>query len=159
MRSFLQNKGILLVLLTGLFSPGVHAQNEPLKNSIYSRQFKFIAETANSSGGTTRQLSAGYEIIVNKSMIEVYLPYFGKANTPATDLTNGGFQFTSISFTYNESEKEKGWEIKMKPRDATDLNELNLTVFENGSASLDVISLQRDPISYSGHIESSKKKK
>ena len=153
-------KSILPLFFIGLFSPVANSQDQSIKSILETRQYIFRAESAISNGGISRQLSSGYDIIINKTMAQVYLPYFGKAFGSPTDLNNRGFQFTSMSFNYNITDSKKGgWEITIKPEDATDVSNMTLTIFNDASASLEINSLQRETISYTGYIEHLKSKK
>ena len=144
---------ILPLFFTGIFSMGARAQESLIKTTIDSRQFIFKAESAIPSGGNSRPLSSGYDLVINKSMLRASLPYFGKTFGTPTDIDNGGFQFTSMSYTYNRTDGKKGgWEINIKPDDARDISSINLTIYEDGNANLEINSIQRGSISYTGHI-------
>jgi hypothetical protein len=90
----------------------------------------------------------------------VDVPYFGRAYTAPMDPTKGGIQFTSTKFEYKETKRKKGgWEILIKPKDTQDVSQMVLTVSETGFASLQVISNNRQPISFSGYVDEKKSKK
>jgi hypothetical protein len=83
-----------------------------------------------------------------------FLPYFGRAYSAPLDPTKGGIQFTSTDFEYDQTARNKGgWIINIKPRDVQDVRQLTLTVTQSGSASLQVISTNRQGISFNGRIE------
>jgi hypothetical protein len=68
--------------------------------------------------------------------------------------SEGGIRFTSTVFEYNVSQNKKGkWEIVIRPKDATGIREVNMTIFENGTASVQVASNNRQTISYNGYID------
>ena len=65
----------------------------------------------------------------------------------------GGLNFTSTEFQYNlKSKKKGGWDITIKPTDIKDVRQMFLSIGENGYASLQVISNNRQTISYYGYI-------
>jgi hypothetical protein len=81
------------------------------------------------------------------------LPYFGRAYQPPPDLKGGGIEFTSTDYGYTLEAKRKGrWTITLDPRDARDVRQMILSVSENGYANLQVLSNNRDPISFSGIV-------
>jgi hypothetical protein len=67
--------------------------------------------------------------------------------------TDVGVQFTSTKFEYSVMPaKKNSWEVKIVPKDNTDIREMNFTIFNDGTASLNILSNFRDAISYRGHI-------
>ena len=103
--------------------------------------------------GKSVQLSPGYDLTVTKDRVTAYLPHFGRATTAPIDPTDGGIKFTSQSFVYNvKPRKNGGWDVMIDLKDVATVTALTLTFFDNGSATLDVNSNQRDPISFKGTI-------
>ena len=121
---------------------------------INDREYAFVARTVLPTGGRIVQLTSLYDMRVSKDSIIAYLPYFGRAYTAPIGATNGGIQFTSTDFGYNAKKRRKGgWQISIRPKDLQDIQQVNMTVSEAGAASLQVISNNRQPISYNGVIE------
>lgn len=138
----------------------VHAQEldkAKVQELVNNKQFVFKAQTAYPLSGSARQLSSDYDLkLIGDSMI-AYLPYFGRAYT-STYGAEGGIKFTSTAFDYKAQLRKKGvWEIKITPKDTRDVREMNLTVSENGYASLQVGSNSRQGISFNGYITEVKK--
>jgi len=95
-------------------------------------------------------------IIVNVSRdkLNSFLPYVGRIYRPLLDPSKGPLRFTSDKFTYNVSPKNKNaWEITIKPGDNTEVEQMRFDLFDNGTATLNVTSTDRDAISFSGRIE------
>jgi type II secretory pathway pseudopilin PulG len=129
-----------------------------LKNMIDAQSYVFKARTANPMRGRTMQLTTDYTVKVGKDTVVSDLPYFGRAFTAPVDPTKGGIQFTSTKFDYSTKEIKKGWEVTIKPTDTGgDIQQLFLTIFNNGSASLQVTSTNRTPISFNGTVVEKKK--
>lgn len=146
-----------LVFLIGLSVWGKasaqEANSAALKSILNSRQFVFKAQSAWPLQGTVIQLTSGYDMKVLQDSINTYLPYFGRAYTSGYG-TEGGIHFTSKKFDYRIREKSKGgWDITIKPSDTRDVSELTYSVSANGYATLQVISNNRQAISYYGVIE------
>lgn len=121
---------------------------------IDDRTFTFHAFTMLPLRGGSRSLTGEYSLRVSGDSVISYLPYFGRAYSapPAGDQ---GSQFTSVHNTYKITPRKKGgWDIVIKTDVVNDVREFDLTVFTNGSASLRVNSMNRDPISYNGEIRS-----
>ena len=81
------------------------------------------------------------------------LPYFGRAYSAPMDMKGGGIEFTSTDFAYTLEAKKKGrWSISIEPKDEKDVRQMILSVSENGYASLQVLSNNRDPINFNGIV-------
>lgn len=143
---------ILLILL--LSATASQAQDKNVTSLVESKNFVFIAETVLPLSGQFRQLTSEYDLRVLGDSVVAYLPYFGRAYSAPLDPTQGGIQFTSTDFEYSQQSRKKGgWNISIKPKDARDVRQMTLSIRENGNASLQVNSNNRQSISYNGHIE------
>jgi hypothetical protein len=117
------------------------------------RQYLFIAQTALPSSGPMRQLDYGYDFTVSGDTCIAYLPYFGRAYNVPVNLNEGGIKFTSANFDYTSRQAKKGgWDITIKFKDAKDVAQVGLSISKNGYASIQVISNNREPISFNGYI-------
>jgi len=123
-----------------------------LKSIIESQNFVFIARYVNPMSGGKRDLSSGYDVSVSKDTIISYLPFFGRGYIASMSPADVDFDFTSTKFTYIIKPANRGWSISIKPKDQTYLGELYFRIFDNGSASLNVTSIDRSAISYDGYI-------
>ena len=122
---------------------------------VMSQRYTFKARSASPLSGRLRQLTSDYDLQVSKDTIISYLPYFGRAYSAPADLGTGGIQFTSTGFQYTLTEKKKeGWNVSIKYKDAGDVQQMQLRIFTNGSASLQVTSNNRQGISFDGYITS-----
>ncbi|MDP4148546.1 MAG: DUF4251 domain-containing protein [Bacteroidota bacterium] len=136
------------------------AQRALIKNLIESQSYVFQAQTAMPMGGRVRQLTSDYDLTVGKASIVSYLPYFGRAYSAPIDPREGGIQFTSKDFSYSAVPGKKGgWDIRIKPKDAGDVQQLSLSVSEDGYATLQVINTTKQPISFHGIIAPTKPKR
>lgn len=151
----------LLVLVLAGSSTVINAQDldkSVVQNFIQTKEFVFKAQTVLPMSGMSRQLTSEYDVkFLGDSMI-AYLPYFGRAYSAGYG-EGGGFDFTSTKFEYKVKPRKKGgWDISIKPRDAKDVQALNFTVSENGYATLQITSNNRQPISYNGYLVERKRK-
>lgn len=122
-----------------------------VKNLIDSQNFVFVAQYAIPFRGTAKYLTSPYDVRISKDTVVSYLPFFGRA-TSITDPQNFGFEFTSTTNTYIVKPIKKGWEISFKPNKQMDIMQYYFTIFDNGTASLRITSMNRDPISFQGFI-------
>lgn len=125
---------------------------DEMKRIIESQNYIFKAQMVNPLGGGSRQLTPEYDLSITKDTIISYLPYFGRAYTAPIDPTEGGIKFTSTHFEYKSPKDGKGWEITIKPNDVRNVQELYLTIFDNGNATLQVTSTDRQSISFNGYV-------
>jgi len=152
-QNLLQKPGAIFIAMFISIGSFGQAETPATKNLIEAQRYTFKAQTANPAAGRTRQLTSEYDLKVYQDTVIAYLPYFGRAYSAPVDVTDGGINFTSMKFEYNVSKgKNNRWEIIIKPKDANDVQELSLTVFENGKADLQVRSNNRQPISFNGYI-------
>lgn len=148
---------VLLVLAAGTACISTSQAQENSKNFesiLSSKNYTFIAQSANPVGARFRQLTSEYDLRVLGDSIVSYLPYFGRAYSAPIDPTKSSLQFTSTDFDYEQTTRSKGgWVIMIKPKDVQDVRQLMLTVTESGSASLQVISTNKQQISFNGYIQ------
>lgn len=155
------------MFLMMLFTNYLYAQKKPddkqvaVEKMITARNFVFKAQTVLPASPTiNRQLTSDYDVKVSPDTVISFLPYFGRAFTAPMDPTKGGIQFTSTKFEYTQTARKRGgWDIAIKPQDTQDARLLSFSISENGYASLQVISNNRQPITFSGYITEKKTKK
>ena len=142
-----------LLLFMTAFDGFAQKDQKAISELIGSRNYIFKAETASPMSGRTRQLTPGYLLKISGDTVIADLPYYGRAYSAPTNLSGGGISFTSVSSKYESSlDKKNRWQIQIKPIGVEDVDELTLTVFENGRADLKVNSRNRQPIAFSGYI-------
>jgi hypothetical protein len=157
-------QGLVLFLLgLSIVFTGVHCSNEvyaqnkmedevAITRMVTEQEFMFKAQQVMPTTGRTRQLTSNYDLTISKDSVASWLPYFGRAYQAPMDPTKGGIQFTSTDFDYTNTQKNDGWEISIRPKDTRDVQEMFLTIFKNGNATLRVSSISRQPISFGGVI-------
>jgi hypothetical protein len=129
------------------------AKEVKMRDLIESQNYVFKAQTVLPMRGRTRQLTTDYDLAVSPDTLQAYLPYFGRAYSAPMDPSKGGIRFTSVKFDYTQTARKKGgWSILIKPKDVEEIQQLVLSVSNSGYGTLQVISTQRDPISFTGYI-------
>jgi hypothetical protein len=122
------------------------------KQLVESKKYVFKVQTVIPTGSSNIQVTGDYDIKLIGDSLVTYLPYFGRAYSAPDYGQPGGINFTSTEFEYNLEAKKKGWNITIKPSDTRDVRQLFLSIGETGYASLQVISNNRQPISFYGYI-------
>ena len=131
-----------------------------IKELIINQDYTLKAQTTTPLSGRLRQLTSDYDLQVSKDVIISQLPYFGRAYSAPINPSDGGIQFTSKDFEYRLTDKKKGgWDVAIKFKDAGDVQQMQLSIFNNGTASLQVISNNRQAITFNGYITTSTKQK
>jgi len=156
--SLLTTSFIFLLLMTisvaGFSQDKKNDKALQVKESVENQHYIFVAQTALPLQGRVRQLTTDYTLKVSKDTVIADLPYFGRAYSAPIGTSGGGIQFTSTKFEYTSTERKKGgWNISIKPKESQDVRELSLSISENGYASLQVISNNRQAISFNGYLK------
>ena len=127
---------------------------------IDSQHYEFIPQYAMSMGGKNRYVT-DFFIRISKTKIDSYLPYYGVAYQAEYGSTKSPFDFTSTDFKYSVTDRKKGggWDITIEVKDARDTKKLLFNIFENGTASLQIISNNRQPMNYNGYVREVKETK
>lgn len=162
----MKNIGLKTALLASAvlafsFMAGAQEKNPAkVKALVESKNFVFVADYVNPQSMRSRSLTTSdYDLTIKPGEVISYLPYFGRAYSAPIN-GEGGIKFTSKDFDYKLVKvKAHSWDISIKPKDANDVQQLYLTVFDNGTASLSVNSTNRQTISYRGYIVAGKEEK
>ncbi|MEN0055859.1 MAG: DUF4251 domain-containing protein [Mucilaginibacter sp.] len=169
------NKIATLFLMSLISISLVHAQTSrkdkkaahaaEIKSMVEAQDYVFDANYVTPMRGISRSLNSPYDLVISKDTITAFLPYFGQAYQAPYNPTDGGIKFTTTKFSYNSKVGKKGdWTITIKPTDRSisnwrDVQTMTLSISTDGYASLQVISTNRDPISFNGTIEKRDHKK
>lgn len=103
------------------------------------------------SKGYSKSVS-GYSLVVRNDSLISALPYVGRAFS-APYGGGVGLNFSAPISSYNETTKKNGLrEINIKVKNDEDSYSYRLQIFDNGSSSIDVQPIQRDPISFTGDM-------
>lgn len=147
-----------------------------INNLVSSDEFTFHAEKANpmnydvinvvnsipnATQLRTFQISGeSYGIEIKKGVMEVTLPYFGRAFTSTYGTSDNSYRFTSKDYAVTKTQSKKGnWVYKIKPNDVKNVSDINIEIFKNGKASTSIRSNDRQPISYDGYVSQNEETK
>jgi hypothetical protein len=151
-------RNMAMLLFATIVSLGAYSQKEnsvsAIQEALEMKNFVFKAESVLPQRGRSRQLTPEYDLTVRPDTLIAYLPFFGRAYSAPIGMNDGGIKFTSLAYNYDiRKRKKNGWDINISPKDASDVRQLYLTVFDNGRATLRVLSNNRDGITYDGYVK------
>lgn len=153
-------RALIVAAFATLFLNNAKAQNlsaSQVDSLINSKHYTFKAERMEPQRGRQRYLTSEYFLRVAGDSLISALPYFGRAYTAPINPEDAGYNFTSTNFNYNVVPKKKGsYQITINAKDKMDAVTFVLTVFNNGKADLQVTSINRDAISFSGYLKERK---
>jgi hypothetical protein len=145
----------LCVCSTSLSAQKSGEKAAAIKSALDNQHYTFYAQYAQPRQGTQRYLTPDYTLAVSKDSVVSFLPYFGRAYSgTGYGSGDGGIKFTSTQFDYKVTAGKKGSQyISIKPKDADNVSQVTLDVFPGGNCTVTVISVNRDPISFSGYLK------
>lgn len=131
------------------------ATPEAINAAIDSGKWVFVPRQIRPQYGRARQTNAGnYRVTHTNSKLTVYLPYYGRAYGGADVLRGRGpLDFSSVNFSSDKREVKEGeWRIVIVPKAYNEVRSMNFILYNNGSASLDIIMTNRTAISFDGVV-------
>lgn len=154
----------MVLLLT--FSIG-HAQEKKTKEQkklekqqaieelIGSKNFVFEGITAYPERGKPINISSGQNTVsFTEEMIKCNLPFFGQVKSASAGYGSpGGYEFEGKPDEFTIDSTKKGWKIKAVVKTGNDNYTLNLSASPDGSANLNVYSLNRSSMRYNGDVK------
>jgi hypothetical protein len=153
-------KQIMILLFFATVSIAeTHAQDsaKTIKSVLDAKRYSFIPTSMTPSAGRTRQINSGFSFDVKGDTLQIYLPYIGKAYSAPMNPSDAGYDFTSTSYDYAVKEGKKDrYNVTIKTKDKFTGSTFYFTVFDNGTASLQANSNDKQAISYNGYIKAKK---
>jgi hypothetical protein len=129
------------------------ALKKEVENLVNSKNFIFIAETAFPAGYRSVTLSSSsYSVEFHPDLIISNLPYFGRTYNAGAAFGDAGLKFEGPPTEYSLETTKKKHEIRTVVKGLTDNYQIILLVSFDSSASLSVVSNNRNSISYNGQI-------
>jgi hypothetical protein len=155
-RLILSAMGLLLALsyTSCSASKNVAADAVVLTQAIDTGKWVFTVSTIIPQGGRTREPNGFYTVNYSPQELNVYLPYFGTGYS-GSDAYGGNnpLSFVTKEFKMDKQRlKDDKWRIVFTAINQQQVQSMTFDIFDNGSASLDVILTSRSPISYRGNV-------
>ncbi len=129
---------------------------DQITQAINNSRWTFSANSASPSYGSYRNLTGGYFVKCQNDTLIVALPYFGKLNSSAGALEGNPLDFKSTNFTLTKQDKKSGEWLVTINRPDQEVQSMNFTFFDNGSAQLNIVMTNRSGISFSGNVAPAK---
>lgn len=149
---------LLLALLVGLpLSAQSKKEKEAQKKAavkelILSENYKIDVTSAIPMRGRSIPLTSSYSVEIRNDSIISHLPYYGRAYSIPYGGGSGLIFKAPIKEYTMELDKKGKARIKFKARNPEDLYEFSVTIFDNGSADIDVNMQNRQSISFLGEL-------
>lgn len=134
-------------------SPEDQEKVQKIGLQIDKKDFTIQVSQAQPMRGRTLNLSYGYDLKISNDSAYAYLPYFGVAQTSPYSSNDGGIKFESPMEEYTATAIKDGWNIKFKVNTMNYNYQFFVNVYNNGNASVNVTSYQRDPIMFQGNLK------
>jgi hypothetical protein len=125
---------------------------QQVRESVETGNFTIDIDRMYPLRGTSKNVSS-YSVSVKDNVLISHLPFIGQAwRVPYGGGHALNFDAPILNYTVSQSRKD-GYEIRIYVKTDEDEHLYLLTVFENGRASLDVQSGNRERISYTGQMD------
>lgn len=124
-----------------------------VKEAIDSKDFKINVDRMQPMRGNSRTLTSSYSLKIKNDSVFSNLPYFGVAYSVPYG-GGKGLNFNEPISEYKMERLKKGKvKIDFETRSEGDNYKYSLTIFPNGSASINVLPTNRQSISFTGDME------
>ncbi|MBK9392061.1 MAG: DUF4251 domain-containing protein [Bacteroidetes bacterium] len=122
--------------------------------------FDFVGVTAFSERGKPVSITSGPNTVsFSPEMIKSNLPFFGTAKTASAGYgRQTGYMFEGKPEEYVMENTKKGYKLKAVVKTGNDSFTLNLSAGPDGGASLNIFSINRSSMRYSGEIKKTEPK-
>lgn len=128
--------------------------NENIDSIIKVQDYKFVPTMALPTQMRNVNLSYSFYLKITPTVIESYLPYFGRAYSAPMSHQEGGIQFESKEFDYKiEEKKNKQYEITITTKDTPRRTKFYITTSDKGYTSVRTTEEGRQTISFNGQLE------
>jgi hypothetical protein len=111
----------------------------------------FVATSMAPMKGGLKLLNTPYDVTVKGDTLISFLPYTGSASSATPNDQN--LRFTSYNVKSTVKDSRKGTQIELRLTDQNNTGTYSFFVLKNGTATLDVMSNFRDPVTYRGYIK------
>lgn len=157
---------VLLLLMIGI--PTLSAQSkkekkaqkkEAVKELIVSENYKIDVDRALPMQGKSVSLSSPYSLEIRNDSVFSHLPYYGRAYSIPYGGGSGLIFKEAIKEYKMEMDNKGRARIQFTARIPEDNYDFRVTVYDNGSANIDVTMQNRQSISFTGEVDLVEKKK
>lgn len=132
----------------------IQKEQNPYEQILKEQDFTFTAQAYATASSEKKQMTDPYSFKVSLDSIVGVLPYYGQSYTAQINLTDGSIKFNILKYKYEFMEKKKGrYQVAIKPEDKnTTIQSFYMTIFTDGTGQVDVLSRNREPMTFYGSI-------
>lgn len=120
--------------------------------AITKKRWHIDINSMNTMRYGSRMVTSDFYLELRGDTLRSYLPYLGDAHMP-TMSPSIGLNFEEPVLTYKESKPKKYTQIDIDVRTREDSYHYVIEIYDNGQAYIRVRSMNRDPISFDGTLE------
>lgn len=125
-----------------------------------AREFVFVGQRAIPTGYKSVDLTTNSNFVkFHPDLIESSMPYYGRAYSGVGYGGDAGLKFEGKPDEFTIEKGKKSYDVKAKVKDANDSYTITLSVFPDGSSTMNISSNNRSNISYNGEINAPEKPK
>jgi hypothetical protein len=126
-----------------------------ISESVAKDHYTIEVSRANPMRSKTINLTPGYDLTIKNDSAIAYLPYFGRATYVPYGGGEGGIKFAQKMEGYQITLNSKGdgWLVRFNINTPEYNYKFNVTIYQEGNASISVSSSQRDPITFDGEMK------
>ena len=117
-----------------------------------SKNFIFYARVATPMNARNINLTSEYNVRVSNDSVFSYLIYQGMSHSAVFGGTENPMIFNLPFSNYKTKKTKNGYLVKLSIKNGTDHLNFSFHISESGSTNLNVSSINRQPMSYSGEI-------
>ncbi len=152
MRVFLMQLSCLLLFCTALQTADAQLDEGQVRQKMSAQLYTVRVQTAIPLRGRSIPITSPYDLRVTPDSVIADLPYFGRAFSAPYGSTDNGIKFISTNFSYTSKFRKNRWEILIQPKDATDIDRVTISIFNNGRSTVRVQSNNRQSISFDVYL-------
>lgn len=130
---------------------------QAVREAIDAKKYKIDVNRVMPMKGGSKHLTSDYSLEIRNDSIYSYLPYFGVAYTIPYGGGKGLNFNAPLSEYTSEYSKRGNARITLKVRNEEDNYIYNITIYPNGTSSIQVTPTNRQSISFSGEMDIKKK--
>lgn len=143
----------LLTALALVAASTLTSNAQTVQPLLDGQNYVFMAQTSQPLSGSERRLTINsYFLKITKDKIVCNLPYSGNSQVASTDAMTSALDFTTAKFTYKATPMKNGWKVRIKPKNEAYLDELDLVIHPDGSATVEATFNGLDNISFAGMV-------
>lgn len=141
-----------------LNTTGETQQTHDIATIAESKNFIFYARVATPMNARNINLTSEYNVRVSNDSVFSYLIYQGMSHSAVFGGTENPMIFNLPFSNYKTKKTKNGYLVKLSVKNGTDNLNFSFHIFESGSATLNVSSINRQSMSYSGEISGEQNK-